>query len=111
MYFNGLEDNNFASHLTDKLGRSGRNTTFNDINRLWLQYIQSAPLDLKNNPIARIKKAGKTERQCAVRISIKHTQMSQYFSSWSYNVRTKKRTRKWKQRVFADSRSGFDVMG
>ena len=37
VFFNGLEDNNFAGYLTNELKRSGKNATFEEINRLYLQ--------------------------------------------------------------------------
>ena len=48
--------------MTDELGRSGLEASFDEINRLWLQFTQSACLELKeNNPSTRVKKAGVKE--------------------------------------------------
>ena len=56
-------------------------------------------------------KTDRQERQCALRINIKHTKgQSQHSSYRSYNIRTKRGSRRWKQRVFRDFVSGFHVL-
>ena len=60
-FFNGLEDNQFTTYLMDELRRSGKTAIFKEVNRSFLQYNQSARLDLNGNPNTKIRRAGTTE--------------------------------------------------
>lgn len=56
-----------------------------------------------NKTVKKATSKERTEKQFDLRISIKHPKTSQHSYYCLYNVRTKKRTKKWKQQLFSYS--------
>ena len=63
VFFKGVNQNEFFVYITDKLGRTGANSSFEEINKLWLQFTASTKLEYKNSNNSKIKKAEKRKNQ------------------------------------------------
>ena len=47
VYFKEVSHNKFCVYITDELGRAGAEASFEEINRLWLQFTASTRLEYK----------------------------------------------------------------
>ena len=48
MFYKGVNHNEFLAYICDKLGRTGAKPSFEEVNKLWLQYTASMRLEYKN---------------------------------------------------------------
>ena len=73
VFFKGVNHNEFYGYITNELGRTGAKSSFEEINKLWLQFTASTRLEYKNSNNSKIRRAETKKNQNSQTIVIHAT--------------------------------------